>query len=125
MSTAQVRVAGAGLSFVLIFLSGLWLSHSGKPYGTLVFTIHKLVGVAVGVLLGVTVYQMHQVAPLGLFEIAAIGVTVLLFVGTVVAGGLLSIDMEVPTVVQKLHLILPVLTLLSTAGTLYLLLRGK
>jgi len=125
MTTAQVRVAGAGLSFVLIFLSGFWLSHTGKPYGTLVFTIHKLVGVAVGVLLGVTVYQMHQVAPLGLFEIAAIGVTVLLFVGTVVAGGLLSVDVDVPVVVQKLHLVLPVLTLLSTAGTLYLLLRSK
>ena len=125
MSTTQVRVAGAGLSFVLIFLSGIWLSQTGKPYGTLVFTVHKLVGVAVGVVLGVMVYQTHQAAPLGGIEIAAIVVTVLLFVGTVAAGGLLSVDIQVPALVRRLHQILPVLALLSTAGTLYLLLRGS
>jgi hypothetical protein len=125
MSTIQVRVAGVGLSFVLIFLSGIWLSHLGKPYSTGVFTIHKLVGLAVGILLVVMVVQSHKAASLGLVEIAAIVVTVLFFLGTVVAGGLLSIDLEVPTFVGKLHLVLPILTLLSTAGTLYLLLRGR
>jgi hypothetical protein len=106
MNTTQVRVAGVGLSFVLIFLSGIWLSHLGKPYSTGVFTIHKLVGLA------------------GLVEIAAIVVTVLFFIGTVVAGGLLSVDLEVPAFVQNLHQVIPVLTVLSTAGTLYLLLHG-
>ena len=125
MSTTQVRVAGVGLSFVLLLLSGIWLSHLGKPYSTGVFTIHKLVGLAVGVLLAVMVYQTHKAAPLGLVEIAAILVTILFFMGTVVAGGLLSIDLEVPAFVQKLHQFLPVLTMLSTAGTLYLLLRSS
>jgi hypothetical protein len=122
MSTTWVIVTGVGLSFVLIFLSGIWLSHVGKPYSTGVFTIHKLVGLAVGVLLAVMVYQTHRATPLSLVEIAAIVLTVLLFMGTVVAGGLLSVDMEVPAFVQKLHLIIPVLTVLSTTGTLYLLL---
>jgi hypothetical protein len=124
MSTTQVRIAGVGLSFVLIFLSGIWLSHLGKPYNTGVFTIHKLVGLAVGVLLAVMVVQTHQATPLGLVEIAAIVVTVLFFIGTVAAGGLLSINLELPAFVGKLHQVLPVLTVLSTAGTLYLLLRG-
>jgi hypothetical protein len=125
MSSTQVRVAGIGLSFVLIFLSGLWLSHLGKPYSTAVFTIHKLVGLAAGVLLAVLVVQTHKAAPLGLVEIAAIVVTVLFFIGTVAAGGLLSIDLEVPTLARKLHKVIPVLTVLFTAGTLYLLLRGR
>jgi hypothetical protein len=124
MSTTQVRIAGVGLPFVLIFLSGIWLSHLGKPYNTGVFTIHKLVGLAVGVLLAVMVVQTHQATPLGLVEIAAIVVTVLFFIGTVAAGGLLSINLELPAFVGKLHQVLPVLTVLSTAGTLYLLLRG-
>jgi hypothetical protein len=124
MSTAQVRVAGVGLSFVLIFLSGLWLSHLGKPYNTGVFTVHKLVGVAVGILLAVMAYQTHKAASLGPVEIAAIVVTVLMFVGTVASGGLLSIDRMVPAFVQRLHQLLPVLTVVSTSGTLYLLLRG-
>lgn len=125
MSTTQVRVAGVGLLFVLILLSGLWVSGSGRPYSTFPFTIHKLVGLAAGVLLAVIVYQTHRVAPLGLIEIAAIVVTVLFFVGTVAAGALLSIDKSMPAIVLKLHQILPVLTVLSTAATLYLLLRGR
>lgn len=125
MSTIQARVAGVGLSFVLIFLSGIWLSHLGKPYNAGVFTIHKLVGLAVGVLLAVMVYQAHKATPLGVVEIAAIVVTVLFFIGTVAAGGLLSVDLEVPALVRKLHQVMPVLTVLSTAGTLYLLLHGK
>jgi hypothetical protein len=125
MSTIQVRIVGVGLLLVLIFLSGLWLSRLGKPYNTAIFTIHKLVGLAAGVLLAVTVYQTHQVAPLGGAEIAAIVVTVLLFVVTVAAGALLSIDKAAPAVVLKLHQVIPVLTVLSTAGTLYLLLGGK
>ena len=125
MSTTQVRVAGTGLLLVLIFLSGLWVSGSGKPYSTLPFTIHKLVGLAVGVLLVVIVVQTHKAAPLGLPAIAAIVVTVLLFAGTVAAGALLSINEQAPAIVLRLHQVLPVLSLLSTAGTLYLLLSGK
>jgi hypothetical protein len=49
----------------------------------------------------------------------------LFFVGTVAAGALLSIDKPIPGVVLRLHQVLPVLTLPSTAGTLYPLLRGK
>jgi hypothetical protein len=124
MSATQARVAGVGLSFVLIFLSGIWLSHLGKPYSTGVFTIHKLVGLAVGVLLAVMVYQTHTATPFDPVEISAIVVTVLFFLGTVVAGGLLSIDLEVPAFVRKLHQVIPILIVLSTTGTLYLLLRG-
>ncbi|MFN2226832.1 MAG: hypothetical protein ACK2UY_11000 [Anaerolineae bacterium] len=123
MSTTQ-RIIVASVAFVLIFISGIWLSRSGKPYSTPVFTIHKLVGLGLGALLVAIVYQTHQVAPLGGLEIAAIAVTVLFFVGTVAAGGLLSIDKPAPAIVGTLHLVVPVLTVLSTGGTLYLLLRS-
>jgi hypothetical protein len=125
MSTTQARVAGVGLAFVVILLSGIWLSRFEKPYPTLLFTIHKLVGLAAGVLLGLIVYQTHQVAPLGAAAIAAIAATVLFFVGTVAAGGLLSIDKQMPPLVQTLHQVIPALTVLCTGGTLYLLLSAR
>ena len=125
MSTTQVRVVGAASLFLVLFLSGIWTSHAGKPYSTAPFTIHKLIGLAAGVFLAVIVYRTHKAAPLGLLDLVAISVTVLLFAGTVVAGALLSIDKPMPAVVLKAHQVVPVLTLLSTAGTLYLLLRGK
>jgi hypothetical protein len=83
----------------------------------------KLAGLAAGVFLAVIVYQTHRVAPLGLIEISVPVVTVLCFVGTVAAGGLLSTGLEVPAFVGKLYQVLPVLTVLSTAGLLCLLLR--
>ena len=125
MGTTEARVVGTGALLVLVLLSGLWVSRAGKPYRTFPFTVHKLAGLAAGILLGFIVYQTNQVAPLGPIEIAAIAVTVLLFAGTVAAGGLLSAKEQTATIILRLHQVLPVLTLLSTAGTLYLLVQGR
>lgn len=125
MSATPTTVAAIGLAFLLIFLSGIWLNRSGKPYHTLVFTIHKLIGLGVGAFLAWTVYRGHQVTPLGLVEIVAVAVTVLFFIGTVAAGGLLSIDKPMPALVSRMHLVVPFLTVLSTGWTLYLLLAAR
>lgn len=125
MSTTEVRVVGVGLAFLLILVSGILLSRSGKPYNTALITVHKLVGLAAGVLLAMILAQAHRAAPLGPLEIATIAVTVLLFVGTVAAGAFLSIDKQMPPFVRRLHQVLPVLAALATAGTLYLLLSGR
>ena len=125
MSTNQLRVVSAGLFFLFIFLSGFWLSRTGKPYSGIILTIHKLIGLAAGVFLVMTVYRIHQVAPLSPVEITAIVVTVLFFAGNVATGGLLSTDKTMPAVILRLHQITPYLTVLSTAVTLYLLLSRK
>jgi hypothetical protein len=122
METMQSKVIGAGLFYLFIFLSGFWLSHLGKPYPTIVFSIHKLIGVATAIFLVITVYRIHQAAPLSPVEITAGVVTVLFFAGTIVAGGLLSIDKSMPAAVLTMHQIAPFLTMLSTAATLYLVL---
>ena len=51
----------------------------------------------------------------------AIGVTTVCFVGTIVTGGLLSIDKAMPSTVLRYHQITPYLSLLSTCAALYLL----
>jgi hypothetical protein len=121
MGTSRLRVVGTGLFFVFIFLSGYWLSRSGKPYNGVVFNVHKLIGLAMGVFLIVTVRQVHQLTPLGSAEIAAIVVTVLFFAGIVISGGLVSVDNPIPVVVSMMHKFLPYVAVLSTAVTLYLL----
>ncbi len=125
MDTSQLRVLVTGSSFVFIFLSGYWLSRSGKPYSAIIFNTHKLVGLAMGVFLIVTVRQVHQVAPLGPAEIAVIVITVLFFIAVVAAGGLLSVDNPMPVAVSMVHKLLPYVAVLSTAVTLYLLLNRK
>jgi hypothetical protein len=125
LSGAELRFAGAGLSFLLMFLSGIWLSRAGKPLNGVLFTIHKLVGLAAGVFLVATAYQTNQVSALSGMETVAVLVSGLLFLGTVIAGGVLSIGKEVPGAVLRLHQIGPVLAVLSTATTLYFLLSGQ
>ena len=116
------KLISAGLFFLFIFLSGYWLSRTGKPYSTLVFTIHKLIGLAFGIFLIITVYRIHQTISLTPLQMVAIAITVLLFITTVAAGGMLSIDKPMPLFVSWIHKLLPFLTVISTGGTVYLLL---
>jgi len=122
VSGTESRFAGAGLFFLLIFLSGIWLSRSGRPLSGVLLTIHKLISLAAAVFLVVTVYQMNQVATLSGMELIVLVVTGLLFLGTGIIGGVLSTDKPLPGAMLRLHQIGPILTVLSTAVTLYFLL---
>jgi hypothetical protein len=123
ISTTQF--VGAGVFFLLILLSGYWLSRSGKPYSTIVFTIHKLISLAAVVLFGIIVYRVNRGGTLSTTGLLAAIVAGMFFLGTMVTGGLLSIpiDNPMPAIVHKLHQVTPYLTVLSTAVTLYLLSR--
>jgi hypothetical protein len=122
MNTAQLRIVGAGLFFLFIFLSGFWLSGSGKPYNGIILTIHKLISLAAVVFLVMTIYQRNQAATLSALELTAGVVAGLLFLGTVITGGLLSTGKPMPAIILRLHQIAPYLTVLSAAAALYLLL---
>jgi hypothetical protein len=121
----QLRIVGTTLFYLFIFLSGFWLTRSGKPYSVIVLTIHKLISLAAVVFLVITIYQANQVAKLSAIELTAGVVTGLFFLGTIATGGLLSVDKPMPAIVLWLHRIMPFLTVLSTAATLYLLLTRK
>ena len=122
MNNAQMKFFGVGIFFLFIFLSGFWLSRSGKPYSTLIFTIYKLIGLAAGTFLVMTVYRVNKIGAFHPDQIVAVSITVVLFILTIVAGGLLSIEKPMPLVITIMHRVLPYLTTLSTGGTLYLLL---
>lgn len=119
-TTAKAIIAG--LFFLLVFLSGIWLSRKGRPLNAAISAVHKLVSLAAGIFLLMTIYQRNQVLPLGATEWIAIVVTGLCFLGTVASGGLLSSDKPAPVALLRVHQIVPVLTLLSSTATLYLVL---
>ncbi len=122
MGSAQLKLAGAGLLFLLIFGFGFWLSRSGKPYNVAIFTVHKLIVLGTAVFLGLTIYHAHQVTPLTPLQIGLVTLTAVCFVGTIATGGLLSIDRPMPAFVLRLHQVVPYLTVASSGGILYLLL---
>jgi hypothetical protein len=117
-----VRAIVVGLFFLFVFLSGIWLSRTGRPLNVGISTVHKLISLAAGIFLLVTIFQRNRMVPLGAMEWIAIVVTGLCFLGTVVSGGFLSSDKPMPTAVLRVHQIMPVLTVLSSGAILYLVL---
>jgi len=121
MSFIQSKLVSTGLFFLFIFLSGLWLSRTGRPYSMLIITIHKLIGLAAGVFLGLTVYRIHQADPLSPVQIAAVVVTTLFFIVNVATGSLLSTNKPMPEAVSIINRFFPYLTVVLTGIMLYLL----
>jgi hypothetical protein len=125
MSTSHLWIVGAVCFYLLVFVSGFWLTRSGKPYNQAILTLHKLVALAGAILLGVLLYQASRVAPLTAAELAGGIVTGLFILGLFVTGALLSIDKSMPAIVARLHHITPYLAVLATAVALYLLLGRR
>lgn len=128
MNVVQPGFIYLGLLFIAILLSGFWVSRLGKPYNTLVFTLHKLIGLGLGTWLVKIVYDRTQLLALPSSQTSILALTVILFAITVVAGGLLSIQAEgglksFPPVVwrniERVHQFFPYLILVSTALLLY------
>ena len=124
MNTLFVRLIGTGSFFRAIFLSGFWLRRSGKPYSSLYLNIHKLIALAAVVFLVMTVTRLNQVARLNTLELTVCLIAALLFLLTIISGGLASIPKDLPAAISNLHHLLPWVTILSTVVTLYLLHRS-
>jgi uncharacterized membrane protein YhiD involved in acid resistance len=101
------RAAVAGLSLLLVLLTGIWLSRRGRPLNVGISTLHKLISLAAGIFLLVTVYQRNRMVPLSATEWIAIVVTGLCFLGTVASGGFLSSDRPMPVAVLRVHQVVP------------------
>lgn len=134
MNTFQTKTLTAGIFFLFIILSGFWLSRSGKPYNSGIFNVHKLIGLAAGIFLIVTVSRIHKVEPLSPIQVTTLVTTILVFICLVAAGGLLGVQAQgelgnanqfLLDAVGIIHKTFPYVAVLSTAATFYLLLFHK
>ena len=121
----QLRIIGIGLSFLIVFIAGIRLTRSGKPYSGLLLNVHKLISLAGVVLLALVIRQASRDGTLSPTELALSAVSGLLLAGTIVTGGLVSIDRPMPQAVLIAHRILPFLSAVASAATLYLLLSSR
>jgi heme A synthase len=115
----------AGVSFLLILLSGFWLSGAGRPLNSILLTVHKLISMGAVVYLIVNVIKIHRATPLNSFEIGLSLAALLFFLVMVATGGLLSTAKTMPVFVHKIHQIMPYVVILTTSITLYQLLIRK
>jgi uncharacterized membrane protein len=121
MNFTLSKLASTGIFFVFIFLSGFWLNRRGSPYSMLLVTVHKLIGLAAGIFLGLNIYRINEIAPLSLAQIVAVVVTILLFAVNVATGSLLSTNKPMPKTVSIINKFSPYLTVVSSGVMLYLL----
>lgn len=113
-----------GIIFVLTLASGAWLSNTGKPYSSVIFTIHKLISVAAVVL--ATIQMIRGFKTVGAFPL-----TIILFILVILAvialfatGALMSLDKEPYKVWLLIHQISPVVMGIASAAVVYLLARN-
>jgi len=110
-----------GILFLIIFVSGLVLRRSGKPYNAIILTTHKLISLAAVYFLATTIIRVNRVTNLTTIELATASVTGLFFLSAIISGGLVSADKPKSAIITMLHKITPYLTLISTALALFLL----
>lgn len=125
MNGIQSKAIITGIWFVLIFLSGFWLSRSGKPYPVLVLALHKLITVGTIIYLAINLARANSSTPLGGRPVAALTLTVACFLIMLATGGLLSVDKAMPAIANRIHQILPYLTVVSAGITVYLTLFAR
>jgi hypothetical protein len=124
MGTLESQLVLTGSLFLLTLGSGFWLSNSGKPYNSAIFTIHKLIALGAIIVTAITIYHLQKTAELKMVvEIYAIVITGLLFLSLLVSGGLLSIGKPAFGFIRRIHHVAPYLAVISTVGLIYLLAR--
>ena len=121
LSTPEIRMIGMGILYILILMSGFFLSRLGRPLNTAVFTIHKLVSIAAVIVLLMTIIQINRTTPLNGLTWAALVATGIFFLGEMISGGFLSFDNFNTKYILTIHRILPVLIILFTTLSFYLI----
>lgn len=127
MNALITKLIVAGALFLVTLISGVIVSRSGKPLSIGLVTIHKLIAVGTVVLIGVAVNQLYKTADGKVFlEISLMVVSGILFLALIATGALLTREeMQLPELVLNIHKVAPLLALVSSALTVYLLARGQ
>ena len=127
MDTITSKLVVAGILFLLTLISGVILHHSSRPLGIGLVTLHKLIAVGTAVLVGMAVNQLYKSVDGKVFiEIGLMIISALLLLALVATGALLTREeMQLPDLVLNIHKVAPLLALISSALTVYLLSRGR
>ena len=105
--------------------SGVWLSHSGKPLNTVVFTIHKLIALGAVITTAIQIYKGLQSTEIQTLLITLIVFTGLCVLALFVTGALMSLGKLSYDVMLTIHKVAPLLLAISMALTIYLLAGRK
>lgn len=133
MNNISSKLIICGITLIITLISGFLVSISGKPYNSGLFSVHKLIAMATIILLGIGIYNLYKAGNMQAVYLLIFAVTGLLFLALIVSGSLLSLvdatllNLAEPILLTTLrvHQIVPVLVLLSSAMSIYVLVRNR
>ena len=120
MDTVSKFIA-PGIVFLLTLASGVWLSRSGKPLNTAIFTVHKLIALAAVIATALQTYNALKSAEPQAFLIALLILAGLCVVALFATGALMSMNKPGDGILRTVHNIAPFVAVIAMALTVYLL----
>ena len=118
-----IKITGIAFLFFLMIISGFWLSKKDKPYPVVLFNIHKLLSLAAFILGGIVIYNLQKGIEITSGHLLFISATGVLFILSIITGGLLNLDKPFYNLLKLLHRILSPIVIILTATIFYLTLR--
>ncbi|MFW6226555.1 MAG: hypothetical protein ACOC31_00475 [Bacteroidota bacterium] len=118
-----VKFILAVILFVITIMLGIWLHNSGKPFNTLLFTIHKLTALVTVVFGSKLLYDKIKLAK----QFGVIPVLVIIIAGAllslIVSGAILSTDSKIHGTMLVMHDIGTIVTVISVVVLIFYLLK--
>jgi len=113
----------SGILFFFLLVSGMWLSLLGRPLNMILFNVHKIIAIAVIVVLAFFILKLIKnmnLQPLELWFLVLSGIFLIL---AFASGAILSFEGLVNNFTRMVHKLMPYLAVVSMTITVLLLLR--
>ena len=126
-SSITAKLIAAGIFLLITLISGVIVSQSSRPLSVGLVTIHKLIAVGTVVLIAVAVNQLYKtVDGKLLIELIFIAISGVLFLALIATGALLTREeMQLPGLILKVHQVAPLLVLISSSISFYLVISRR
>ena len=124
MNSVWFRPALIALLLVVEIAAGVWVRNTGRPYGTLPLTIHKLIALGLVVYLVVRTLNINKAAALGAIGWIIPAAAALTLLGAMATGGWMAATESHPLALFTIHRLLAYLAVPLAVAAFYTLRGG-
>jgi len=125
MKAIETRLILALCLFLFTIFSGIWLSKTGRPLNSGIFTLHKLLALAGTFLIVVSAYQLQKGLEINQLKIIFFVFSALFFLMAFITGALLSFDKTTNEVILIIHKIASFGIIISAGLIIYFFIVKK
>ncbi len=123
MKPVDPKIITTGILLILSLASGFWVTNSGRPLNTVIFTIHKLIALAGIIFSIIIINNLRKGVAIEGAILAAIVCAGVFLLMTFVSGAISSFEKPIPDLVKIMHKAGPVLFTVSVFTAVVLMLR--